>query len=48
MNLRRLLSAAALGLSVGVASAVAEEPADEGSRRELIYTYTGVSCCFTA
>ena len=39
MKLRRLFPAAALCLSVGIAFAVAEEPADEDSRNELIYSF---------
>ena len=39
MKLRSIFSAATLCLSVGIAFAVAEEPADEDSRRELIYSF---------
>ncbi|MBR4255444.1 MAG: hypothetical protein IKQ16_10185 [Lentisphaeria bacterium] len=41
MNLRNILLPAVLFLSVGLASAVAEDPLDEDARRETIFTFGG-------
>ena len=39
MKLRRIFPAAAVCFSIGIAVAAAAEPADEDSRRELIYSF---------